>query len=208
MHGNNASQEFNRRRTQIVPQDQHAWHFRLVGARERPHIKRFIASAFGAAYGARLQSYMPQLAALHRGDLLLAACGLRPAFDERLFLENYLDGPIERALAEVAGRRVERGELVEVGNLAIARAGAARALITHLTEHLVARGVSYVVCTIVPALSNNFARLGIPLHRLADARVDRLPPPLRANWGTYYEHKPVVTAIGVADAANALRVAR
>ena len=207
MHGDKALTKLRTRPTRKISEDEDAWQFRVVGARERPRIKRFIASAFSSAYGARLESFMPQLAALHRGKELYAACGLRAARDQQLFLETYLDHPIEHVLAPIAGRRIERDELVEVGNLAVARAGAARALIAHLTEYLLERRASYVVCTMVPTLGNNFARLGIPLHRLGEACIDRLPPPSRAMWGTYYEQRPAVNAVSVADAARALRLA-
>ena len=206
MHGNNASPRLAIAEAGRLPEDESSWSFRLVGTREQPPIKRFIASSFAAAYGARLESFMPQLAALYRGRVLLAACGLRPALDDRLFLETYFDRPIEHVLAEATARRIERRKLVEVGNLAIARAGAARVLIVHLTEHLLAQRTSYAVFTMVPALRNNFARLGIPLYRLGEARADLLPPPLRADWGTYYEQRPAVTAVCVEEAAGALRL--
>ena len=178
------------------------WSFRHVASRERPGIERFIREGYRRAYFARLARFMPTLMALRRNEEIAAACGLRLAATERLFLEIYLDQPVESAVSAAAGRPVARRDIVEVGNLVIARAGFARQLITHLTNWLHAEGPAWVVFSAVPALRNNFQRLGIPLVVLADADATRIDPAARADWGSYYEQAPQVFAVEV-DAAFA-----
>src|SRR5690242_2783429 len=138
----------------------------LIEAAERPSIERFIAAAYASAYDAQLTSFMPTLAALTRRGLLIGACGLRYAQDERLFLETYLDVPIEQRLGEQAGARVPRTAIVEVGNFATARPGAARSLIALLTRYLSSESIAWTVFTAVPALRNNFLRMNIPVKIL------------------------------------------
>lgn len=184
------------------------WRFAAVDAAARPGIERFIFDAYHSAYGARITSFMPHLAALHRDEELLAACGLRSAACEALFLETYLQRPVEDVLGGVTRTRVRRDEIVEVGNLAIARPGAARMLIERLTAHLHRRGERWVVFTAVPVLRNNFQRLHIPLHVLGDARPENLTLEARQQWGRYYECSPRVSAVRVEDAAAALGLAR
>jgi hypothetical protein len=181
-----------------------AWRFRSVAHGERPRVEQFIRCAFVSAYGARIGEFMPHLAALYRGGELMAACGLRYAANERLYLETYLDQPIERVLATATGCPETRSGIVEVGNLAIARPGAARHFIAQLTEYLTDCGHSRVVFTAVPALRNNFARLRIPLDTHGPARPDRLQPEARRAWGRYYDNAPQVSSVRVADAAKAL----
>lgn len=180
------------------------WSFRRVRARERLHIEEFIRHRFACAYRARLSRLMPALMALYRGVEIAAACGLRHAAGERLMLESYLDDPVEDVLSASADAVVGRHDILEVGNLAVARAGYARRLIIHLTHHLHAGGPAWVVFTAVPALRNSFLGLGIPLIMLAAADGARLDAAAREEWGSYYKQSPQVTAVNVGAAFETL----
>ncbi len=180
------------------------WSFSRADARERPLVEAFIRRGFERAYGARLTRLMPTLMTLRRDAETAAACGLRPAAAEKLFLEAYLDLPVETVLSRAAGMPLDRADIIEVGNLVIARAGYARRLIFHLTTHLNAAGPAWVVFTAVPALRNSFRRLGIPLVTLRAADGHRLPAAARAEWGGYYEQAPIVTAVSVKAAFHAV----
>jgi len=72
---------------------------------------------------------------------ILAALGLRSAADAPLFLETYLDKSIENSIAEKIARLINRSHIIEVGSLASAHGGGARALIITLTAYLI--GASY-----------------------------------------------------------------
>jgi hypothetical protein len=185
-----------------TPDDQ--WAFARVTSRERSEAEQFIRGSFVRAYGAHLTRFFPLLMSLRYQGRLLAACGLRYARIEPLFLETYLDSAIEVVVSAVVGESIPRAAVIEVGNLAVARAGIARQLIIRLTSHLHQVGVSWVVFSAVPSLRNNFMRLGIPLAQLASADRNRLPPGAQKEWGTYYDAAPQVTAIRVAAAHDAL----
>jgi len=180
------------------------WSFNRTGTSERPDAEAFIRSGFERAYGCRLEQLMPELMVLRQGSKIAAACGLRPASDGKLFLEIYLDDPVESVLSRTASAPIARGDITEVGNLVIARPGHARRLIVHLSACLHARGCKWVVFSAVPALRNNFLRIGIPLVTLAPADANRLSAEERAPWGNYYDHSPVVTAVNVAAAFDAV----
>jgi len=177
-----------------------AWSFDLVDTRERFEVESFIRNGFESAYGCRLAQLMPELMVLRHGAKIAAACGLRSASADRLFLEVYLDEPIESVLSAAAHVALARTDVTEVGNLVIARPGYARSLITQLAAYLQARGDQWVVFSAVPALRNNFLRVGIPLVTLAPADAGRLNAQERASWGRYYDHLPLVTAVNVAAA--------
>lgn len=166
---------------------------REAGSAERRKLERFIADRFAAVYGAELYSFMPRLYGLYDGDgQLLAAFGLRDAGDEPLFLERYLDQPVEELVEQRTGVRADRGEIAEVGNLAGASAGALRQLIPLLTRLLHRQGCRWVVFTGSARLCNGFTRLGLPLSVMAAAPIERLPPEERRHWGSYYQQSPSV----------------
>jgi hypothetical protein len=171
----------------------------------RSALEEFVRASYLATYGARLERFLPRLMSVRTpsGDII-GACGLRDPRSGPLFLESYLDRPVEAVLERAAGRPVSRRRLMEVGNLAIARPGFARFLIAALTEHLHENGHEWAVFTAVPALRNGFSRLGIELTTLAPARIGCIPARERPQWGSYYEQKPLVMAAGVEQSRAAL----
>ena len=137
---------------------------------------------------------MPCLLGLH-GDNgeVQGAVGLRSAQRRPLFLERYLDEPIELAVARRSGRPVPREEIVEVGNLAAFGSASARLLIVALTDLLVAQGFRWVVFTGTPTLLNSFQRLALEPLALAPADPARMGEEL-ADWGSYYASRPQLMA--------------
>jgi hypothetical protein len=180
------------------------WIFAPVNRLERRAAEHFISATFRRTYGATLRGFFPLIMALRLDGRLVAACGLRYASTGPLFLESYLDRPIEALLSSSMGAPVDRSATVEVGNLAVARGGYARQLIISLTLHLKREQADWAVFSAVPALRNSFLRLGVPILQLVAADRRRLPPAQRDEWGTYYDARPFVTAVRVADAHAAL----
>lgn len=157
----------------------------------RGECEAFIGARFHAAYGARVAQYSPHLLGVR--DVLgrfRAGVGYTPAEGRRLFLEQYLDAPVERLLA---GHGVRREKIAEVGHLAATSAGLGRTLIPLLARHLHRLGYGWVVFTATRELRNAFARLGLAPLELAAADPARLPD-RGVHWGRYYEHDPVVVA--------------
>lgn len=172
---------------------------------DRPEAEAFIRDDYARAYGADLRHFLPQLMSLRSRDgALRAALGFRPAYGETLYLEHYLDQPVEHVLRRAVARAVTRDRLVEVGNLAVAHAGGARWLIAALTAYLYAAGTEWAVFTAVTALRNAFARLGVELVTLAAADAGRLPEEERPRWGRYYDSAPTVVAANVRQSYQAL----
>lgn len=165
----------------------------LPGSPRRQEAEAFIRDVFARHYGARVNAFAPNLVLFEQDDRLVAATGWRAAADEPLFLERYLDQPIETAMARVAGTPVARERIVEVGNLAAEKAGSSLHVILTLARHLDRLGYEWVVFTATRELVGIFSRLGLPLLALAPADPARLGAEA-ADWGSYYDAGPVVVA--------------
>lgn len=164
----------------------------------RAALEAFIAERYQSAYGATIRSFLPRLFALSGDDdRPLAAFGLRDAAAAPLFLETYLDQPIEQIIGERCDVEVARHQIVEVGNLAGRHPGSLRVLIVQLGILLQNMGYRWLVFTGNGQLVNGFARLHIDLLELAPARAERLPEAARADWGRYYEAGPVVVCADI-----------
>jgi AcrR family transcriptional regulator len=170
----------------------------------RQDTESFIQAVYRARYGARLRVFMPTLVALRdaQGDLL-AAAGYRDAGAHALFLERYLDRPVEQLLATGARMPPPRRRIVEVGHLAAAQAGQGRRLILQLGPQLASQGFEWVVSTLTEELRHLFKRLGLVPVALGMADPALLGAEA-ADWGSYYEHHPLVLAGQIGPALQAL----
>lgn len=162
---------------------------------DRAGLERFIANTYTRAYGARVTHFAQTLVGIeHPAGGWSAGVGYTfGEHDEALFLEHYLDRPIEAEIGARLGVPVDRAQVVEVGNLAADSPGAARRLIRAMTALLHRRGRTWVAFTATRALLNSFARLDLAPIELGRADPARLPDDGR-SWGTYYATAPCVMA--------------
>jgi hypothetical protein len=178
-----------------------------VDAAGRSVLEGFIARRFREVYDARVAHFLPRLfGARDVQGRLIAAFGLRSAAEGPLFLEQYLDVPVEIAIETSFGAPASRTAIAEVGNLAGTTSGALRALIPALTRRLADEGFAYVAFTGSSRLCNGFSRLGLPLRSVAGAAVDRLPAAEQSSWGRYYDSGPGVMLGDVSLGARLLEV--
>lgn len=171
-----------------------AFHIEQFGAVDagRADLEAFIADAFLASYGAEVSHFCDVLLGCRDADgNWIAALGYTLAANGAIFLEQYLDAPIDVALSERVGQPVPRAEIVEVGNLASTHPGAARALIVATTRLLHGLGLRWVSFTATVSLLNSFTRLRLQPQVLAAADPRRLADAGR-HWGSYYETQPHV----------------
>lgn len=172
----------------------------------RAAVEQFIQAVYAKHFGAQVQIFAPMLVGLHSpSGELIAAAGYRPAESGSLFLERYLNGPVQQALFGPSATVEERRAIVEVGHLAANRPGQGRALIAALIPHLLEGGFDWVVSTMTQELRHLFVRMGIAPLALGFADPSRLGASA-SQWGSYYEHAPIVLAGQLSVAGRNLRI--
>lgn len=165
-----------------------------AGAPERAELEAFVRNAFARKHDASVTSFMPTLLSFRdAGGALRGVIGLRSAAPKPLYLEQYLEQPVEAAIATATGQAVQRHQVVEVGNLAGVNCRAAMRMVAALPAYLLARDYRWIVFTATSAVRGILQGFDAPLVELARAdgsRVSNGPD----RWGRYYENDPRVLA--------------
>ena len=176
-----------------------------LGDPRRAHLEHFIAEVYLQRYGARIVHFARDLIGFEdEAGQWLAAVGYTPAVDAPLFVQQYLDVPVEEAIAAHVGVPVTRAQVVEAGNLAAVSPGAARDTIAYLAAVLNRMQLGWVVLTCTRTLLNSFFRLGLAPIALAHANPRRLPDGGK-SWGSYYRADPIVVAADIAAGVRSLQ---
>ena len=172
----------------------------------RTKAEAFIRDCFQDSYAADVQSFMPYLlGVMDDDDKISAVIGFRPASNEDLFLENYLDDPAEQALSEACGSRIQRQQIVEVGNLASSDGESFRILMIGLVTLLDRLpGTNWIMCTVGDRLFRLLRRSRFFPLVLEQANQQRLSPQ-QGNWGSYYQHARKVVAGNVSYGLRELK---
>jgi hypothetical protein len=133
------------------------------------------------------------VATLRRDGGLVAAAGYRAAADAPLFLETYLDAPIEDVIAARTGQPVARDRIVEIGGLSAMGRRPLIELFARLAQAFDSQGLEMAVVTATAKLRRGFDLIGFDATELAPADPARLPGGAE-GWGRYYDAQPVVLA--------------
>ncbi|MGN5150800.1 thermostable hemolysin [Aeromonas enteropelogenes] len=155
-------------------------------------LQAYIQAAYTQEFNARIPHFLPCLLGLYRADgVLVGACGLNLASAGALYLEQYLEHPVEAAIETRLGVRPERQRIIEVGNLACSEPGNARLMFAALCRLLCDNALDYVVFTGTAKLRNSFHRLRLNPVELAPAQAHQVGEDAAA-WGEYYRCQPRV----------------
>jgi len=155
-------------------------------------LKRYIQNGYTKEFNATIPHFLPYLLGLYRADgLLIGACGINRADFGDLYLERYLDAPIEAVIATQTGEAIARDRLVEIGNFACSESGNARIMFAALCQLLCENKLDYVAFTGTRKLRNIFHRLNLMPLELAPALAAKMGEEADA-WGDYYQNNPCV----------------
>ena len=163
-------------------------------APQRIELEAFVQAAFKRRHDANVTSFMPTLLSFRDTvGRLRGVVGLREAECSPLYLEQYLERPIEAAIAAATGQPVRRTQVVEVGNLAGANCRAAVRMVALLPAYLLSLDYRWIAFTATSSVRTILAGFGAPLVELARADGARIAQG-QDQWGRYYEKDPRVFA--------------
>jgi hypothetical protein len=155
-------------------------------------IVEFIQQRYAAEHGANAPVAYSSFISRMRTDERGAALGYCRASEGPLFLETYLDAPVEQVLRPALGIDLPRSAIVEIGSLA---GNSCTSLLSlwQRAAHELSADAQLGVAVLTRPLRGMLRRLGIALHELAPADGSRLGA-AQAQWGRYYDTDPVVCA--------------
>lgn len=163
-------------------------------ASQRPELEAFVQAAFKRRHDANVTGFMPTLLSFRDTvGQLRGVVGLRDAGRRPLYLEQYLEQPIDAAIAAATGQPVCRSQVVEVGNLAGANCRAAVRMVALLPAYLLSLDYRWIAFTATSSVRTILAGFGAPLLELARADGARISKG-RDQWGRYFETDPRVFA--------------
>ena len=151
-----------------------------------------------------MHEFRPIFLSLSCRDQLSAVTGIRPVDASPLFLEQYLDNPIELEINRYSSVPVVRHQIAEIGNLAATQRGSSQLLFILLAATLQRANFEWLVFTATPQVRKAISKLGFELHPVADARASRLQTSTEEEWGSYYQTRPVVVAGQLAQAIEVI----
>lgn len=157
----------------------------------RQSLENYISSKYQQVHNAQIREYLPILAGIRGMEGFLGAFGLRPGQYRPMFLEQYLDSPVEQQIAVFSKKPVDRCTLMEIGNLAITRKGYGPIVMVIMAKALAEAGYEWMVFTVTEQVERLMKRLGFEPHDLASADPDCLAGD-KSLWGSYYENNPRV----------------
>jgi hypothetical protein len=172
-------------------------------AAERAETEALISQTFQRVYRAQLSHFLPHLLRLDQAGQIGAVAGVRAAQYGSLFLEQYLDKPVEQSVATVFRTPVDRDQVVEIGNLTSALQGFASSMFVVLAAVLYRAGYRWVVCTVTPKVAVALSSIGYASRVICRADPARLQSG-SGDWGNYYASRPQVIVGDVASAARSL----
>lgn len=130
------------------------------------------------------------------------ALGFRPAAEGPLYLETYLDVPVEAFLGDVMRLPVARREIVEVGQFTSDGRKSAGAMFTDLVPFLRERRYAWIAFTATRKIRLMLERAGLRGLAIATARAECVQHGPDA-WGTYYSNDPQVVVGNLLDPGGA-----
>ena len=160
-------------------------------SKRRAAIEAYILERFAEVHKAEVSHFLPNIISLSCGGQYSAAVGLSPASTSRLFVEQYLDSPIEQVVSKKLGVEVHRHQIVEIGNLVSTWKGSSLLLFIVIGEVMERLGYQYVIFTGTREVKALLARVRYSPVVLADANPALLPD-AGLKWGTYYNNNPQV----------------
>lgn len=184
--------------TRIRPPEMNRFEVASRDSIVRHTLESRVRSGFGHHFDACIEGFMPDLAAYRHVSGATGVIGIRGANDERLFLESYLDQPVESVISDSARRPILRREVVEVGQFIVDDKAIVLDFFRDLVPFLRSRGYEWVCFTGTNRIRKLLTKVGFFGKPVAMATKDKVGSDA-LNWGTYYQFEPCVIVGKLSD---------
>ena len=164
---------------------------------QRRALETYVAQQFDCAYGATITEFLPELVSMQCQGRFSAVAGIRPALDGDLFIEQYLDEPVERELSRLLQTVVSRSDIVEIGNLVSTHRGACQLFFTLHATVLHEAGFKWATFAATDQVQKIVDKLNFVTVDLGVADPACLGEDV-TRWGQYYDTSPTVRAADLA----------
>lgn len=181
-----------------------SFHLYDIHNAQRSKAEAAVKKIFRSAHGADITSFLPCLLTAEINQRIAAVVGVRSAVNQPLFLEQYLNFPIETAIKNINGLDISRTSLVEIGNLVSCKTGVSRQLFIVLAFALERVNIEWVSFTATSQVEQLLAKLSLMPVVIGQANEESLVNGTD-NWGTYYVDSPNVCVGNVYNAVYELR---
>lgn len=172
----------------------------------RGGAEQAVKRIFRQVYNADISDFSTLLITAESEQNIDAVIGLRNAGQAPLFLESYMDQPIEQILVKQHGLSITRDNLIEIGNLVAIRSGTSRQLFIMLAFALAKAGVEWVTFTATAQVEQLLTKLGLAPVAICKAQHQAVVNG-ESSWGSYYENPPTVCYGNVKQAIEVLKQA-
>lgn len=157
-------------------------------------LEQFVSTCFRGAFEADVHSHLPYFLSAYSDTTLTATLGFQPVPEDKpIFIEQYLDCPVEQAILIKAHRAVSRHKVVELGSLSSAKKGFSELVFILIAAILYEAGYEWVVFTATKQVQQLINKLGLSTVELCNADPTKLYDKSQ-SWGHYYESNPKVLA--------------
>lgn len=167
-------------------------------------IQAFIQKEYLKYFNAQISVDMPILVAYYESGILVGAMGLRPAVNNILFLEQYLEKPIEACVANLSGIPVKRNTILEVGNLALKDKQVASFVIPTFMSVVYEMKYTWCALSATNEIARLFENLGLKSSVLAMCDPTKIVQDDN-DWGTYYSYEPKVIVGNLDDVKHRMK---
>ncbi|MEH6617484.1 MAG: thermostable hemolysin [Porticoccus sp.] len=175
-----------------------------INCHARTEMEHYIAKQFQAVYGASVKDFLPFFLGLRCNNKLSAVTGICPASTNVLFIEQYLDNPIEDEINHFSAQHVQRSAIAEIGNLAATQRGSSQLLFILLAATLHQANIEWLAFTATPQVQKTIGKLGFQLQPIKEASPLCLNQSSLQGWGNYYDTKPMVVAGRIDEAMDTI----
>lgn len=185
----------------VLEQKFKAYH---VQDENRSAAEKAVRRIFRKTYNADIKEFLPLLLTIENSSSIAAVIGLRNAGHCPLFVENYLTSPIEQLINNIAQKnKVNRADIVEIGNLVSDINGASYFLFVVLAFALQQAQIKWVAFTMTSVVEKLLNRLHMEPIVICQAQQSAVANSA-SSWGSYYHNAPKVSVGSVDDACALL----